>query len=92
MLKLIEDDIRYWQEQVDQGKSSQKTSITDALLISLYFSYLSKFNIDQRVHLLSFWQKNILEKILPLRPSFNLLGIIINQKGFCLKNFKKSNF
>ncbi|CAF4961095.1 unnamed protein product, partial [Rotaria sp. Silwood1] len=80
MLKLIDDDIQYWQEQVDQGKSNQKTSFTDALLIALYFSYLSQFNIDQRQQLLFQWQTKIFEKILPIQTDFNPLNIIINQK------------
>ncbi|CAF1088574.1 unnamed protein product [Rotaria sordida] len=82
MLKLINDDIEYWQEQVDQGKSNKKTLITDALLIALYFSYLSQFNIDQRQQFLFNWQRKILEKILPIRPYFNPIDIIINQKEF----------
>lgn len=81
MLKLIDDDIHYWKEQVEQGKLNKKTSITDALLTSLYFSYLSQFNIDQRQQFLFNWKTNILENILPSRSNFNPLDIIINQKG-----------
>ena len=82
MLKLIDDDINHWQEQVDQGKLNQKTSITDALLTALYFCYLSQFNIDQRQKLIDFWQTNILQKMLPIRSHFNPLDLITNQKGF----------
>lgn len=84
MLKLIDDDIQYWQEQVEQGEFNKKTSITDALLTAFYFCYLLQFNIDQRQQLLFNWQTNILEKILPIRPNFNLLDFIINQKGLKL--------
>ncbi|CAF3428145.1 unnamed protein product [Rotaria socialis] len=82
MLKLIDDDIQFWQKQVDEGKLNKKTAITDALLASLYFCYLSQFNIDQREKLLLNWQTKILENILPIQSNFNPLNIIINQKEF----------
>jgi len=81
MLKLIDDDIHHWQEQVEQGQFNKKTSITDALLTALYFSYLSQFNIDQRKLLLNQWQNDILHQLLPIRSNFNPLEIINNQKG-----------
>jgi len=94
MLKLIDDDIHHWQEQVTQGKLNKKTSITDALLSALYFSYLSQFNIDQRQQLLNNFQKDILQKFLPIRSNFNLLDIITNQKGFQFSFFNiiKENY
>jgi hypothetical protein len=82
MLKLIDDDIHHWQEQVKQGESNKKTSITDALLTAFYLCYLSQFNIDQRQQLLNNWQTNILEKLLPTRSNFNPLDFINDQKGF----------
>ncbi|CAF1139632.1 unnamed protein product [Adineta steineri] len=80
MLKLIANDISHWQDQLQQGKLNKKTVITDALLISLYFCYLSQFNIDQRQQLLINWQTNILQNILPIRANFNLLDIITDEK------------
>jgi len=84
MLKLIDDDIHHWQEQVQQGESNKKTSITDAILTALYFCYLSQFNIDQRQQLLNNWQTNILQKLLPTRSNFNPMDFITDQKGFFL--------
>lgn len=89
MLKLIDDDIQHWQQQIQQGELNKKTSITDALLIALYFSYLSQFNIDQRQQLLTQWQNNILQKLLPIRTNFNLLDVINNSKGLFLFLFDK---
>lgn len=85
MLKLIDDDIQYWQQQVDQGRSNKNTSIINAVLTALYFCYLSKFNVDQRQQLLTNWQKKMSAENFPIQSNFNPLDIIINQKGF--KNF-----
>jgi len=82
MLKLIDNDIHHWEKQIEEGELNKKTSITDALLAAIYFCYLSQFNIDQRQQLLNNWQRNILEKILPIRSNFNPLDVISNQKGF----------
>jgi hypothetical protein len=82
MLQLIDDDIHHWKEQVEQGQLNKKTSITDALLAALYICYLSQFNIDQRQQLLLNWQTKILQNLLPIRSNFNILDLIINQKGF----------
>jgi hypothetical protein len=87
MLKLIDDDIHHWQEQVQQGELNKKTSITDAILTALYFCYLSQFNIDQRQQLLNNWQTNILQKLLPIRSNFNPMDFISDQKGFFLLIF-----
>jgi hypothetical protein len=81
MLKLIDNDIHHWEEQVKQGKLNKKFAITDALQSSLYVCYLSQFNIDQRQQLLSNWQTKILQKILPILSNFNLLDILISEKG-----------
>lgn len=82
MLKLIDDDIQYWQQQVDQGRSNKNTSIINAVLTALYFCYLSKFNVDQRQQLLTNWQKKMSAENFPIQSNFNPLDIIINQKGF----------
>jgi glutaredoxin 2 len=82
MLKLIDDDIHYWEKQIEQGQLNKKTSITDAILTALYFCYLSQFNIDQRQQLLNHWQNDILQKLLPIRTDFNPLEILNNEKGF----------
>ncbi|UJR29306.1 hypothetical protein I4U23_010520 [Adineta vaga] len=80
MLKLIDNDIHHWQEEVKQAKLNQQTAITDTLQISLYFTYLSQFNIDQRQQFLLQWQKDILQTLLPIRTDFNLLHMIMNEK------------
>ena len=84
MLKLIDDDIHHWEEQVQQGRLNKKTSISDAILTAHYFCYLSPFNIDQRQQLLFNWQTNILEKLLSVRSNFNPLDFVMNQKGLKL--------
>jgi hypothetical protein len=78
MLKLIDDDIQFWKEQVEQGKLNQQTSINDALLTAIYFCYLSQFNVDQRRQLIDKWQKSLLTA----RANFNPLQLLSNQKGF----------
>jgi hypothetical protein len=78
MLKLIDDDIQFWKEQVEQGKLNQQTSINDALLTAIYFCYLSQFNVDQRRQLIDKWQKSLLTT----RANFNPLQLLSNQKGF----------
>ncbi|UJR28892.1 hypothetical protein I4U23_010112 [Adineta vaga] len=80
MLKLIDNDIHHWQEEVKQAKLNQQTAITDTLQIALYFTYLSQFNIDQRQQCLLQWQKDILQTLLPIRTDFNLLHMIMNEK------------
>ncbi|CAF1514427.1 unnamed protein product, partial [Adineta ricciae] len=82
MLQLIDEDIQHWQNEVQQGRLNQQTAITDALQISLYFSYLSQFNVDQRQEFLSQWQTNVLQPSLPVRSDFNLLNMIFNEKEF----------
>ena len=81
MLKLIDNDIQHWQNEVQQAKLNKKTAISDALQVALYFTYLSEFNVDQREQILSNWQKNILQTLLPIRTNFNLLKMILNEKG-----------
>ena len=75
MLKLIDDDIQFWKEQVEQGKLNQQTSINDVLLTAIY---LSQFNVDQRRQLIDKWQKSLLTT----RANFNPLQLLSNQKGF----------
>lgn len=91
MLQLIDEDIRFWKKQVEQGESNQKTSISDALLIAFYFSFLSQFNIDQREYLLNDWRTNILTKVLPIQKDFHLLPMLNDEKGLLwfLINVKK---
>lgn len=81
MLKLIDNDIQHWQNEVQQAKLNKTTAISDALQIALYFTYLSEFNVDQREEILSNRQKNILQNLLPIRTNFNLLNMILNEKG-----------
>ena len=80
MLKLIDDDIQFWKEQVEQNKFNQQTSIHDALLTAIYFCYLSQFNIDQRKQLITQWQN----KILSTRSNFNPVQLLANEKGLLL--------
>ena len=79
MLKLIDDDIQFWKEQVEQGKLNQQTSINDALLTAIYFCYLSQFNVDQRRQLIDKWQQ---KSLLTTRANFNPLQLLSNPKGF----------
>ena len=80
MLKLIDDDIQFWKEQVEQNEFNQQTSIHDALLTAIYFCYLSQFNIDQRKQLITQWQN----KILSTRSNFNPVQLLANEKGLLL--------
>lgn len=80
MLQLIEQDIHYWKEQVQQGQSNEKTSFHDSLVLAFYFAFLSQFNIDQRQQLFEHWTKNFLT----IRTNFNLLEILHDEKGLSL--------
>ena len=81
MLQLIDKDIQHWQNEAQQGRLNQQTAITDALQISLYVTYLSQFNVDQRQEFLSQWQTNIVQPSLPVRINFNFLNMLFNEKG-----------
>ena len=81
MLKLIDEDIQFYQRDFLQYQQDEETFLSDSIVISLYFAYLSQFSFDQREQFLTDWQKNLFAPILPVRSQWNLLEFLLNEKG-----------
>ena len=82
MLQLIHGDLEQWQHLVRQAKSDQMTAVADALLLSQYIGYLSRFPLDERQRFVVHWQQTMLSKSLPCRADVRLLDFILDRKGY----------
>ncbi|XP_032289207.2 dynein axonemal heavy chain 8 [Drosophila virilis] len=69
---LVGEKIR-WTEQIASFKSETERLVGDVILLTAFLSYTGPFNQEFRSYFLSIWTKQIIEKMIPISASVNVI-------------------
>ncbi|EDV90322.1 GH11347 [Drosophila grimshawi] len=69
---LVSEKIR-WTEQISSFKSETDRLVGDVCLLTAFLSYTGPYNQEFRTYFLNLWTKHIVEKMIPISASVNVI-------------------